>query len=147
MRQESFNFGIVKGITNTAFMPAIQREMTWYVKLMFLLFTSKSAQTKSNEVVEISFRPILKTIVPYACESTDKGVSSRGSRVKTKFYGSIIDSGSERVLINIYNLTIILNPVLFKSHSNVSVVYVVNFLSHVIFCFSFVFGYGTTVDV
>ena len=61
MRQESFNFGIVKGITNTAFMPAIQREMTWYVKLMFLLFTSKSAQTKSNEVVEISFRPILKT--------------------------------------------------------------------------------------
>ena len=86
-----------------------------------------------------------KQIVP--CESTDKGVSSRGSRVRTKFYGSIIDSGSERVLINIYNLTVILNPVLFKSHSNVSVVYVVNFLSHVIFCVSFVFEYGTTVDV
>ena len=30
-----------------------------------------------------------KQIVP--CESTDKGVSSRGSRVRTKFYGSIID--------------------------------------------------------
>ena len=37
-----------------------------------------------------------KQIVP--CESTDKGVSSRGSRVRTKFYGSIIDSGSDRVL-------------------------------------------------
>ena len=28
-----------------------------------------------------------------ACANTDKGVSSRGSRVRTKFYGSIIDSG------------------------------------------------------
>ena len=32
-------------------------------------------------------------IVP--CESIDKGVSSRDSRVRTKFYGSIIDTGSE----------------------------------------------------
>ena len=50
MRQESFNFGIVRGITFTAFMPARQREFTrWYVKLlMFLLFTSKSALTKSK---------------------------------------------------------------------------------------------------
>ena len=45
-----------------------------------------------------------KQIVP--CESTDKGVSSRGSRVRTKFYGSIIDSRSDRVL-TMYNLTII----------------------------------------
>ena len=71
-------------------------------------------------------------------------VSFRRSRVRTKFYGSIIDSGSERVLINIYNLTIILNPLYLKkslfmclcSYFNVSVV--VNFLSHVIFCFPFV---------
>ena len=48
------------------------------------------------------------------CESTDKGVSSRGSRVRTKFYGSIIDSGSDRVL-TMYNLTIIYTePFLFK---------------------------------
>ena len=53
-----------------------------------------------------------KQIVP--CESTDKGVSSRGSRVRTKFYGSIIDSGSDRVLA-MYNLTIIYTePFLFK---------------------------------
>ena len=54
-----------------------------------------------------------KQIVP--CESTDKGVSSRGSRVRTKFYGSIIDSGSDRVL-TMYNLTIIYTaPFLFKT--------------------------------
>ena len=53
-----------------------------------------------------------KQIVP--CESSDKGVSSRGSRVRTKFYGSIIDSGSERVL-TMYNLTIIYTgPFLFE---------------------------------
>ena len=33
------------------------------------------------------------------------------------------------------------------THFNVSVVYVVSLLSQVIFCFSFVFGYGTTVHV
>ena len=70
-----------------------------------------------------------KQIVP--CESTDKGVSSRGSRVRTKCCGSIIDSGSDRVL-TMYNLTIIYTePFLFKkislfmclcSHLNVSVV-------------------------
>ena len=70
-----------------------------------------------------------KQILP--CESTDKGVSSRGSRVRTKFYGFIIDSGSDRVL-TIHNLTIIYTkPFLFKkislfmclcSHLNVSVV-------------------------
>ena len=40
MRQESFNFGMMRGITFTSFMPAIQRDLTeWYVKLlMFLLF-------------------------------------------------------------------------------------------------------------
>ena len=38
--------------------------------------------------------------------STDKGVSSRGSRVRTRFYGYIIDSRSDRVL-TMYNLTII----------------------------------------
>ena len=50
MRQESFNFGVMRGITITTFMPARQRELTWrYVKLlMFLLFTSKSALTKSK---------------------------------------------------------------------------------------------------
>ena len=50
MRQESFNFGIVRVITITTFMPARQREVAiWYVKLlMFLLFTSKSALTKSK---------------------------------------------------------------------------------------------------
>ena len=53
-----------------------------------------------------------KQIVP--CESTDKGVSSRGSRVRTKCCGSIIDSGSDRVL-TMYNLTIIyIKPFLFK---------------------------------
>ena len=61
-----------------------------------------------------------KQIVP--CESTDKGVSSRGSRVRTKFYGSIIDSGSDRVL-TMYNLTIIyIKPFLFMclcSHKSV----------------------------
>ena len=112
--------------------------------LHFQKYTDK-IKTLLTKKSKFHFVQYWKQIVP--CESTDKGVSSRGSRVRTKFYGSIIDSGSERVLINIYNLTIILNPVLFKSHSNVSVVYVVNFLSHVIFCFSFVFGYGTTVDV
>ena len=45
-----------------------------------------------------------KQIVP--CESTDNGVSSRGSRVRTICYGSIIDSRSDRVL-TMYNLTII----------------------------------------
>ena len=35
MRQESYNYGIMRGITITAFMPARQREMTWrYVKLL-----------------------------------------------------------------------------------------------------------------
>ena len=50
MQQESLNCGIVTGITITAFMPARQREMPCrYVKLlMFLLFTSKSALTKSK---------------------------------------------------------------------------------------------------
>ena len=50
MRQDSFNFGIVRGITIATFMLAIQRELTRrYVKLlMFLLFTSKSALTKSK---------------------------------------------------------------------------------------------------
>ena len=50
MRQENFNFGIRRGRTNTAFMPERQRVMAVrYVKLlMFLLFTSKSALTKSK---------------------------------------------------------------------------------------------------
>ena len=53
-----------------------------------------------------------KQIVP--CESTDKGVSSRGSRVRTKCCGSIIDSGSDRVL-TMYDLTSIsIKPFLFK---------------------------------
>ena len=39
-------------------------------------------------------------------EWTDKGISSRGSRVRTKFYGSIIVSRSDRVL-TMYNLIII----------------------------------------
>ena len=35
MRQESFNFGIMRGITNTAFMPARKQKVTdWYVKLL-----------------------------------------------------------------------------------------------------------------
>ena len=62
-------------------------------------------------------------------EWTDKGVSSRGSRVRTKFYASIIDSRSDRVL-NIYNLTIIVNLfnekvslfMCLSSHFNLSVV-------------------------
>ena len=50
IRQESFNFGIMRGMTITAFMPARQREITWrYVKLLMLLvFTSKRALTKSK---------------------------------------------------------------------------------------------------
>ena len=52
-----------------------------------------------------------------SCESTDKGVSSRGSRVRTKCCGSIIDSGSDRVL-TMYHLTIIYTkPFLFKNIS------------------------------
>ena len=58
------------------------------------------------------FTQYWKQIVP--CESTDKGVSSRGSRVRTKCCGSIIDSGSDRVL-TMYNLTIIyIKPFIFK---------------------------------
>ena len=102
MPQESFNFGTMEGITVTAFMQARQREMTWrYVKLLiFLLFTSKSVLTTKKS--KFHFVQYWKQILP--CESTDKGVSSRGSRVRTKFYGSIIDTGSERVL-TMYNLT------------------------------------------
>ena len=39
MRQESFNFGIVRGVTITTFMPAIQREMTWWYVKLFDVFT------------------------------------------------------------------------------------------------------------
>ena len=49
------------------------------------------------------FVQYLKQVVP--CKSTDKGASSRGSRVRTTFYGSIIDSGIDRVL-TMCNLTI-----------------------------------------
>ena len=69
----------------------------------------KTLLTKESKFYFVQY---WKQIVP--CESTDKGVSSRGSRVRTKFYGSIIDSGSDRVL-TMYNLTIIyIKPFLFK---------------------------------
>ena len=117
VRQESFNFGMMRGITITTFMPAIQREMTWYVKLlMFLLFHFQKCTDKIKKLLtkksKFHFVQYRKQIVP--CESTDKGVSSRGSRVRTKCCGSIIDSGSDRVL-TMYNLTIIyIKPFLFK---------------------------------
>ena len=118
IRQESFNFGVIRGITITAFMPAIQRDLTWrYVKLlMFLLCHVQKCTDKIKKLwtkkSKFHFAQYWKQIVP--CGSTDKGVSSRGSRVRTKFYGSIIDSGSERVL-TVYNLTIIyIKPFLFK---------------------------------
>ena len=62
---------------------------------------NKTLLTKKSK---FHFVQYWKQIVP--CESTDKGVSSRGSRVRTKCCGSIIDSGSDRVL-TMYNLTII----------------------------------------
>ena len=69
----------------------------------------KTLLTKKSK---FHFLQYWKQIVP--CESTDKGVSSRGSRVRTKCCGSIIDSGSDRVL-TMYNLTIIyIKPFLFK---------------------------------
>ena len=49
MRQESFNFGIMREMTITAFMPARQREITWrYVKLLMLLLFTVRALTKSK---------------------------------------------------------------------------------------------------
>ena len=53
----------------------------------------KTLLTKKSKFHFVQYR---KQIVP--CESTDRGVSSRGSRVRTKCCGSIIDSGSDRVL-------------------------------------------------
>ena len=136
VRQESFDFGMMRGRTNTAFMPARQREMTWrYVKLLMFLITlhfqkcTEKIKTLLSKKSKFHFVQYWKQRVP--CESTDKGVSSRGSRVRTKFYRSIIDSGSDRVL-TMYNSTIIYTePFLFKkislfmclcSHLNVSVV-------------------------
>ena len=57
----------------------------------------KTLLTKKSK---FHFVQYLKQIVP--CESIDKGVSSRRSRVRTKFYGSIIDSGSEKGFNNKY---------------------------------------------
>ena len=118
MRQESFNFGVMRGITITAFMPAIQREIAWwYVKLLlFLLLHFQKCTDKIKTLLtkksKFHFVQYWKQIVP--CESTDKGVSSRGSRVRTKFYGSIIDSGSDRVS-TMFNLQLlILNPFYLK---------------------------------
>ena len=100
MQQESFNFGIMRGITITALYTLHFQKCTDKMKT---LLTKKS---------KFHFLQYWKQIVP--CESTDKGVSSRGSRVRTKFYGSIIDSGSDRVL-TMYSLTIIYTePFLFK---------------------------------
>ena len=76
---------------------------------------SDKIKTLLTKKSKFHFVQYWKQIVP--CESTDKGVSSRGSRVRTKFYGSIIDSGSERVL-TVYNLTIIyIKSFLFKKLS------------------------------
>ena len=119
MRQESFNFGIMREMTITAFMPARQRQITWrYVLKVIDAFTlhctctDKIKRLYKTKKSKFHFVQYLKQIVP--CESSDKGVSSRGSRVRTKCYGSMIDSGSDRVLINIYNLTITLNPFYYK---------------------------------
>ena len=69
----------------------------------------KTLLTKKSKFLFVQY---WKQIVPF--ESTDKGVSSRGSRVRTKCCRSIIDSGSDRVL-TMYNLTIIyIKPFLFK---------------------------------
>ena len=79
--------------------------------LHFQKYTDK-IKTSVTKKSKFHFVQYWKQIV--SCESTDKGVSSRGSRVRTKFYGSIIDSGSDRVL-TMYNLTIIyIKPFLFK---------------------------------
>ena len=73
---------------------------------------SDKIKTLLTKKSKFHFVQYWKQIVP--CESTDKGVSSRGSRVRTRFYGSIIDSRSDRVL-TMYNLTIIYTePFLFK---------------------------------
>ena len=79
--------------------------------LHFQKYTDK-IKTLLTEKSKFHFVQYWKQIVP--CESADKGVSSRGSRVRTRFYGSIIDSRSDRVL-TMYNLTIIYTePFLFK---------------------------------
>ena len=80
--------------------------------LHFQKWTDKIKTLLTNKS-KFHFVQYWKQIVP--CESTDKGVSSRGSRVRTKCCGSIIDSGSDRVL-TMYNLTIIYTaPFLFKT--------------------------------
>ena len=71
--------------------------------LHFQKYTDK-IKTLLTKKSKFHFVQYWKQIVP--CESTDRGVSSRGSRVRTMFVGSIIDSRSDRVL-TLYNLTII----------------------------------------
>ena len=71
--------------------------------LHFQKYTDK-IKTLLTKKSKFHFVQYWKQIVP--CESTDRGVSSRGSRVRTRFFGSIIDSRSDRVL-TLYNLTII----------------------------------------
>ena len=112
MGRDSYNFAFLRGVTNTAFMPARQREMAhgYVTYWCFTLSLSRVHWQNQNFVqndVQISFRPILKT----------DGTMYWGSRVRTKFYGSIIDFGSERVFFNFkiiqtinFQLTIILNP-------------------------------------
>ena len=76
------------------------RDMMVCELLMLYSFTSCSDKIKTllTKKSKFHFVQYLKQMVP--CESTrDKGVSSSGSRVRTKFYGSIIDFGSERVLM------------------------------------------------
>ena len=73
---------------------------------------SDKIKTLLTKKSKFHFVQYWKQIVP--CESTDKGVSSRDSRVRNKCCGSIIDTGSDRVL-TMYNLTIIyIKPFLFK---------------------------------
>ena len=93
--------------------------------LHFQKYTDK-IKTLLTEKSKFHFVQYWKQIVP--CESTDKGVSSRGSRVRTRFYGSIIDSRSDRVL-TMYNLTIIYTkPFLFKKKLAYLCVYAVTLM-------------------
>ena len=66
MGRDSYNFAILRGVTNTAFMPARQREMArGYVGYgCFTLSLSRvhwQNQNFINKEVQISFRPILRT--------------------------------------------------------------------------------------
>ena len=66
MGRDSYNFAFLRGGTNTAFMPARQREMargyvSYWCFTLSLPRVHWQNQNFNNKEVQISFRPILKT--------------------------------------------------------------------------------------